>query len=347
MIGRFFHPVWLLMAASGMSCASPFLPRGEKSAIRNPKSATPSWRSAIRNWHSALRIPHSAILNVAHRGVRSLAPENTLAALRKALQVGADGWEVDVHPTRDGRLVVIHDDTIDRTTNARKVFPDRKPWNVSDFTLDEIRSLDAGSWFGRDDPFGQIKAGAVSADEVKSYVGEKVPTLDEVLRFTRESGRLLDIEIKQMPRRYPDVVEKVAAAVTAERMEEQIIISCFDHTCVARIKSLNRKIMAGPISNDRVADPARYVKSVVRGDAWFASGQVVGTGSLAFAGSNTVAASYKAADLNVDDLRAVRKAGIGMFVWTINDEATMRGLIEAGVTGIVTDFPQRLASLSR
>ena len=99
--------------------------------------------------------------------------------------------------------------------------------------------------------------------------------------------------------------------------------------------------------NDRVADPARYVKSVVRGDAWFASGQVVGTGSLAFAGSNTVAASYKAADLNVDDLRAVRKAGIGMFVWTINDEATMRGLIEAGVTGIVTDFPQRLASLSR
>jgi glycerophosphoryl diester phosphodiesterase len=352
MIWRFLHPVWLLMAASGMSCASHSPIRNPQSAAGSPQSAIETWRSligksALRNPESKIQNLKSKIINVAHRGARSLAPENTLAAARKAFQVGADAWEIDVHPTRDGRLVVMHDDTLDRTTNARKAFPDRKPWYVTDFTLDEIRTLDAGSWFGRDDPFGQIKAGAVSADEVKSYVGEKVPTLEEVLRFTRESGHLLDIEIKQMPRRYPDIVKKVVEAVEAENMVERVVISCFDHTCVAQIKSLNRKLMAGPISNDRVADPARYVKSIVRGDAWFASGQVVGAGSLAFSGSNTVPASYKAADLNGDDLRALRKAGVPVFVWTINDEPTMRGLIEAGVTGIVTDFPQRLVPLLR
>jgi glycerophosphoryl diester phosphodiesterase len=291
--------------------------------------------------------PDHRVLNVAHRGARSLAPENTLAAGRKAFQVGADAWEVDVHPTRDAHLVVIHDDTLERTTNVKKIFPDRKPWYVSDFTLDEIRRLDAGLWFGRDDPFGQIKAGAVSADEIKAYAGERVPTLEEALRFTRENGRLIDIEIKQMPRRYPDIVEKVVAAIEAEKMVAHAAITCFDHTCVARIKSLNPAINAGPISNDRVADPAQYVKDIVRGDAWFPSGQVVGTGSLAFSGSNTVAGSYSAANLNLDDLRALRSAGIAVFVWTINDERTMRALIEADVTGIVTDFPQRLAPLLR
>jgi len=291
--------------------------------------------------------PEHRILNVAHRGARSLAPENTIAAARKAFEVGADAWEVDVQPTRDGHLIVIHDDTLVRTSNVEEVFPDRKPWYVCDFTLDEIRRLDAGSWFGRDDPFGQVKAGEVSPDEIRIYAGERVPMLEEALRFTREQGCLIDIEIKQMPRRYPDIVEKVVAAIEAEGMVERAVISCFDHTCVARIKLLNRRILAGPISNDRVAEPTLYVKRIVHGDAYFPSGQVVGAGSLAFSGSNVVAGSHRAADLNLDDLRALRKAGIAVFVWTINDEPTMRALIEADVTGIVTDFPQRLALLLR
>jgi len=359
MIRRLCHPVWLLMAASGFSCATQSDFYLFASATRNPKSEIGRFaigKSKSQNRKSKIELgwaetiknrPGYQPINVAHRGARSLAPENTLAAARKAFELGADAWEVDVHPTRDGRLVVMHDDTLERTTNVKDVFPDRKPWYVGDFTLEEIRRLDAGSWFGKSDPFGQIKAGAVSVGEVKSYAGERVPTLEEVLRFTRDNRKLLDLEIKQLPRRYPDIVEKVVAAIEAEEMVERTAISCFDHTCVARIKSLNKKIMAGPISNDRLAEPAKYVKRIVRGDIWFPSGQVVGTGSLAFAGSNTVAGSYRANDLNLDDLKALRKAGVAVFVWTINEENVMRGLIEADVTGIVSDFPQRLAPLLR
>lgn len=326
MTRRFYYPVWLLLAALGMSCT----PRA-KLAV--------TWRGTMYD------VPAQRVLNVAHRGARSLAPENTLAAARKAFEVGADAWEVDVQPTRDGHLVLMHDDTLRRTTNVEQVFPDRKPWYVNDFTLDEIRRLDAGSWFNSDDPFGQIIAGAVSAEDCQSYVGERIPTLEEALRLTREHGRLIDVEIKQMPRRYPDIVEKVVAAIEAEQMVERAAVSCFDHSCVPRAKALNRRIAVGPIASNRVGHPVRYVKYVLRGDAYFPSGDVVGAGSLAFSGSKTVAASYDSADLNLDDLRALRRAGIAVFVWTINDARVMRALIEARVTGIVTDFPQRLARL--
>ena len=86
-------------------------------------------------------------LNIAHRGARSLAPENTLAAARKGLEVGADMWELDIQMTADGELIVIHDNTLKRTSNVREVFPKRKPWLVHEFTLDEIRLLDFGSWW--------------------------------------------------------------------------------------------------------------------------------------------------------------------------------------------------------
>lgn len=318
--------LWLLLALVGTSC------------MMGPR-ATSMWRVMFRD------LPKDRVLNIAHRGARSLAPENTLAAGRLAFELGADGWEVDVQMTRDGQLVLMHDDTLERTTNVEDVFPDRKPWYVCDFTLEEIRRLDAGSWFVTEDPFGQIKAGTVSAEQCRSYVGERVPTLQEALRLTREYGRLIDVEIKQLPRRYPGIVEKVVAAIEAEGMVGRAAISCFDHSCVARVKSLNRRITAGPIASNRIGQAGRYVKRLLHGDAYFASGQVVGLGSLAFQGSQTIAGSFDAADLNLEDLRLLRRCGVAVFVWTINDEQQMRALIDAGVTGIVTDFPQRLAAL--
>ncbi len=333
-------PLCLALAAASFSCAPSGRLIPKRLSLQRPKpEIPPGWAEAIR-----ARSKHRP-LNIAHRGARSLAPENTIAALRAALDVGADGWEIDIHPTRDGRLVVIHDDTLDRTTNAREVFPDRKPWYVADFTLDEIRQLDAGSWFVKSDPFQQIKDGAVSRDAAKAFIGEKVPTLEEVLRFTRESGKLIDVEIKQMPRRYPDVVEQVVAAIRAEGLRDRAAISCFDHSCVLQVKSLDRKLMAGPIANDRIGRPAKYVGTLLGAEACFLSGSFVGAGSLAFAGSALTQGSFRAKDLNLEDLRSLRKAGIAVFVWTINDEKTMRGLMEADVTGIITDFPQRLQKL--
>ena len=100
---------------------------------------------------------------IAHRGARSLAPENTLAAARKAHGLGADLWETDVAVTADDQLVLMHDDAMTRTTNVADIFPERVPAAFSTSSLAEIRSLDAGSWFERDDPFGQVAAGAVDS----------------------------------------------------------------------------------------------------------------------------------------------------------------------------------------
>lgn len=83
----------------------------------------------------------------AHRGASTEAPENTLAAVRRAHEQHIKWIENDVQRTKDGALVVIHDATLSRTTDVEQVFPDRSPWRVADFTLAEIRRLDAGSWF--------------------------------------------------------------------------------------------------------------------------------------------------------------------------------------------------------
>ena len=101
-------------------------------------------------------------LNIAHRGNRSLAPENTLAAARKGLAAGADMWELDVAMSADGIPYLIHDDTLERTSNVAEIFPERGPWPTHAFTLAELRQLDFGTWFNATDPFGQIDAGHVT-----------------------------------------------------------------------------------------------------------------------------------------------------------------------------------------
>ena len=91
-------------------------------------------------------------LVIAHRGFRAIAPENTLRALDEAHAAGSPWWELDVAASSDGVLVVIHDDTLSRTTDAERAFPGRKPWTVYDFTAGELKSLDAGSWYLSADP---------------------------------------------------------------------------------------------------------------------------------------------------------------------------------------------------
>ncbi|MGZ5366562.1 glycerophosphodiester phosphodiesterase family protein [Aeromicrobium sp.] len=104
---------------------------------------------------------NSDVAVVAHRGSSGVAPENTLAAIRQAHRQHADVVENDIQRTSDGELVIMHDTNLVRTTDVEKVFPERAPWNVRDFTLVEIKRLDVGSWF---DP---------------AFAGERVPTLRE------------------------------------------------------------------------------------------------------------------------------------------------------------------------
>src|ERR1051325_8829188 len=132
-------------------------------------------------------------LIIAHRGGSSHAPENTLAAFRVAVEAGADWVELDIQMTLDGKLVCLHDFSLERTTNAKSVYPERRTCAVSEYTLEEVKHLDAGGWFGEE------------------FVGETIPTLQETIElvtsFARKPGLL--VEIKDAPNYGDRIVEMI------------------------------------------------------------------------------------------------------------------------------------------
>ena len=272
----------------------------------------PSWQDAISE---------PGLLNVAHAGASSIAPQNTVIAGQAALDVGADVWGVDVRRTKDGVLVLMHDATLDRMTDAEQVFPSRSPWEVSNFTLSEIRRLDAGSWFIEEDPFDQIAQGTIPVETVASYVGTLVPTLREALEFVAVNDWLIDIEIKA-----PVDIERAVVALEVLELiretetENRVLVSCFDHAFLREIRSLAPAVPIGALS---LLPPAGGVEALqsLGADVYLPS--VVG---------------YNAALLA--DLET---AGIGVIPWTLNRESLWEDVVELpGVDGIYTDFPQRL-----
>jgi glycerophosphoryl diester phosphodiesterase len=270
--------------------------------------------------------PVALPLNIAHRGARSLAPENTIASARKALELGADMWELDVAVTADLELVVLHDDTLDRTCNVKDLFPGKVPWRVWEFTLDELKTLDCGSWFNRTDPFGQIKAGIVSQVEMDSYIGEPIPTLRQALEFTRANHWRVNVELKDQYFEKFDqaIVEKTVKLLVELGMDdgEQVVLSSFNHDYLRSVHSLNPNIPIQALTSVKIKDLLEY---------------------LADLDTNTC-------NPNVDvwsklDLQDLGQQGIQFNVWTVNDENTMQELIDAHVHGIFTDYPQRLKSV--
>jgi len=152
----------------------------------------------------------SGMISVAHRGASNFAPENTLSAFQKALDLGADFLECDVHLSKDGELIIIHDDKVDRTTNGSGF--------VKNFTLAELKELDAG---------GKFHA---------SFAGEKIITLDELLdEFYGEVGLL--IEIKK-PSMYPGIEEQVVAVLSQYKDLNSIIVQSFDIESMRKMNTL-------------------------------------------------------------------------------------------------------------
>ncbi|GAA1710003.1 glycerophosphodiester phosphodiesterase [Nonomuraea bangladeshensis] len=173
--------------------------------------------------------PHFARAeNIAHRAGSGVAPENTIAACVRASASGADRCEFDVQQTKDQQLVLIHDETLDRTTNVEEVFPDRSPWRVSDFTLAEIRRLDAGSWFS------------------PRFRNERVPTLRQALEMLGKGRAGLLLEIKHSPRS-PGIDSRVAAELLETRdlwEGRRLALQSFDRRA---LRTLHRAVPDVPI----------------------------------------------------------------------------------------------------
>ena len=284
-------------------------------------------------------------LNIAHRGARSLAPENTLASAKKALEVGADMWELDVTPTADGELILFHDTSLTRTTNADEIFPGRAPWHASDFTLVEIKQLDTGAPFIRTDPFEQIAAGNISADELATIQGEPVPTLREALQFVRDHSWRVNVEIKPPPPKMSSfpLADKVAALIDELDMVEQVLVSSFVPFYIHKAKTLLPAIeiavlTSGPL---RLSEKVKYAPpdlTEITPMHYFS-----GEDPLSFLqqlNSTTYHPHYPL--LNSQEITALQEAGIAVSIWTVNNKTHMERLVAAGVDGIITDYPQVL-----
>ncbi len=252
---------------------------------------------------------HAVPVVVAHRGASAEAPENTLAAVRRAVARDADFVEVDVQRTRDGALVVVHDTTLARTTDVRRKFPHRAPWLVGDFSADEIGRLDAGGWHS------------------PAFGDERVPTLDQVVEVLRGSSTGLLVELKATAL-HPGLADDVAAALGAvpggyvadAARSGRLVVQSFDHDAVRRHKALLPDVPVGVLGT-----PSRPE-----------------LGALATWADQVNPAHWS---VRSSFVQAVHRHGMRCQVWTPNRPAHLRRALELGVDGVITNHPARLRQL--
>jgi glycerophosphoryl diester phosphodiesterase len=264
---------------------------------------------------------------IAHRGASAYAPENTVAAFRRAVEMGAGFIETDLHLTRDARFVAIHDATLERTTNGRGA--------VRDFTLAQLRELDAGAWFDakskakRDSASAAERGGAISGGAgAAKFAGERIPTLEEILEFAREANVAFYLEIKADAARGAEnivagaLVAALADALRGPQETARAIVISFHAELLTSIRQRDAALMTGLLVEKGPADAVKRALQV---------------GALQLAPRRDMVTPAL--------IERAHDAELCVVPWTINEPAEMRAAIAAGVDGIMTDYPDRLAAL--
>ena len=286
-------------------------------------------------------------LVIAHRGARAHAPENTLAAARLAHAAKADMWELDTCLTKDGQLVVIHDDTLERTTDVAKrpEFANRAPWPVDAFTLQEIRTLDAGAWFGETDPFGTVASGEVSAETVASYKGEMIPTLEEALRLTKDRHWRVNVEIKSHAgdAGHAVVTREVMALIKQLQMEDAVVLSSFQHAYLREAAAILPAVPRGALVEKPT--PGQDPQAGRRAGTAIVPRLTVDEAAAMCRDAQAAFFHPDKAFLDAAFVGAMQDKGLGVNVWTVNTVDDLRRMLEYGVHGIITDFPARLREM--
>lgn len=252
---------------------------------------------------------------IAHGGAQGRAPANTLAAFDLALNQGATVLEMDVQLTADGQLVVIHDDTVDRTTNGTGP--------VADYTLAELKALDAG-WGFQDDLGGFPYRGR----------GVAIPTLTEV--FERYPDTPMIVEMKTEGG--PDIIQPVIDLVQRFGREDDVVLASFSESFLEPVRNQVPEVRTNMPESESTEF---FIRQLVGLHPWWQPPgdllQVPATHSLSVG------------PIHIEDMRvptegfvrAAHRLGLKVQVWTINDPDTMRLLLDAGVDGLITDYPAR------
>ena len=236
------------------------------------------------------------MLVIAHRGASGNAPENTLAAFRKAVALGATFIETDLQLSRDARFVAIHDATVNRTTNGQGA--------VHDMTLADLRKLDAGSWFGSE------------------FAGERIPTLEEILEFSKKNDVVFYLEIK--PGAAWGGEHALIGALRESGEIPRVVVISFDAAIVLSLRKIEPTLMTGLLYDGQIDNPLdRAVE--------------IGARQLAIRGDLVTPALIAQA----------KKKDLQVVCWTVNHPAHMRMLVAAGVDGIMSDYPDRLVAANK
>lgn len=247
---------------------------------------------------------------IAHRGSSGAAPENTLAAVELAIDQRSDVVENDIQRTADGELVIMHDTTLTRTTDVEQVFPERAPWNVRDFTLAEIKQLDAGSWFAPE------------------FAGERVPTLAEwVDAVGNQAGMLLE---PKAPELYPGIEEDLdkelrsLPAFNRALRDDRVVVQSFNHPWLRIYKDRAPDVPVGLLYGTRPTPV-----------------------DIAAAGLWAEQVNPALGVIDEATVDGVHAEGLEISVWTVNGGADMRRAANWGVDGIITNYPQVLRDILR
>lgn len=235
---------------------------------------------------------------IAHRGGMQLGPENTQATFDLAARMGV-GFELDVTLASTGEVIVLHDDSVDRTTNGSGL--------ASELSLDALQALDAGSWYGAD------------------FAGEPIPTLAQVL--DRFGGQvLIDIEIKTHPMR-AELAAGVVAEVQRLGLQDQVVVTSFDPYMLEQVKLLDPSIPRGQLTATFKDADLNPVSKLVLRRMWL-NGK-----------SDPDFIAVEHTRVTKRFVRKQQRKGRQVWAWTVNEPQEMQRLLDLGVTGLITDRP--------
>ena len=248
------------------------------------------------------------VVAIAHRGGSALRPENTLLAFDHAVSLGVDGLECDVQLSRDGEVVVMHDPTVQRTTDGTGA--------VKDLTADELARLDAGAQF--------------SVDRNWPYRGHGIgiPTLRSILK---RYALPIVVEIKSDQ---PKVADRVLEVIREAHAEDRVIVAGFSHAVVAHVRRVAPHI---PTSGSR----QEVQSGLLRSSVWLKprlTGYRLLQVPFRFRGRQVLTRAY---------VRAARRAGIPVHSWIVDQPEDLRAIIEWGVTGLISDRPDLAVEAAR
>lgn len=239
------------------------------------------------------------IVKIAHRGFSAIAPENTMVAFQKALELNVDCVELDVHGTIDKKVVAIHDQTLNRTTNQTGF--------VNQQTLNRVRQADAGRWFH------------------DKFTGEKIPTLTEALDLICPSAMAV-VEVKDAA-----ITDQVVKDIHRTNTSERVVVIAFDPMVLKQVRQLDSTLSTGfLLGGDKghvndVELAAQLVQQVL----------VMGVPLLNL--SEKLITSLLTNE--------IKKRGVTLWTWTIDDLERMKEVVDSGVQGITSNQSQRLSNL--